>query len=89
MKNKLKDNIKYNINYNPSYQLVINRTFEEQIFSITFTRNVSHKTTTFSVSADGVICTEPDYSIEQKAFTTIDGLPITEIQKEKLKIILK
>ena len=84
LKNDLKDNINYSIKYFLSYQLLIKRDFDGKEYRIRFTNSNTRKTSSFMVNSIDP-CTEPDYSIEQRANKMIDGLPITETQKNNIK----
>ena len=68
--------------------LVIKRNFDDKEYKVEFIYNKTNQTilnTLYSFSVKGEPATEPDYLIEQRAFTMIDGLPITETQKNSIK----
>lgn len=89
IENDLRENANYQVKLNRFTELlVIKRNFDDKEYEIVFIYNKTNHTvlnTLFSLDVRGEPSTEPDYSIEQRAFGMIDGLPITETQKENIK----
>jgi hypothetical protein len=91
IKNALKDNQHYRIKAgSDAYYLEVIRNFKDKEYVIRFTNvtytGASHSDATyFYVRTDGELCMEPDYSIEQRFIEMIDGLPLSDFQKQTIK----
>jgi hypothetical protein len=87
---KIKNDLMGDQNYliesgSDDYYLGITRNFNDKQYYIRFTNNNVDKITHILVTSKGDSCTEPDYSIEQRAYKMIDELPLSNEQKKKIK----
>jgi hypothetical protein len=84
--NDLRENPNYQIESgSDDYYLGISRNFDDKHYYIRLTNNTADKITRIMVTSKGDLCTEPDYAIELRFDEMVNGLPLTDSQKQNIK----